>query len=75
MSDTVNHPPHYSPDTVETIDAIEAWGFGLHFCVGNAIKYLSRFERKGKPLEDLRKAAWYVNRAIAALEAKEGTEA
>lgn len=70
--DPINHPSHYNNGDIETIDAIEAWGFGLHFCVGNAIKYLSRFEHKGAPLEDLRKARWYVERAIAQLEKRGG---
>lgn len=47
----------------EAIDVIEAWI--LDFCLGNTIKYISRAGRKSdKVLEDLEKAAWYLNREI-----------
>ena len=64
--DMVNHPPHYQSDNgVECIDAIRAAlgrdGF-VSYCTGNAIKYLWR--DKTDRVEDLRKAAWYLNRAI-----------
>jgi hypothetical protein len=68
--DPVNHPPHYQ-GKVECIDAIEAAlgddGF-IAFCRGNAMKYLYRAGRKGDSVEDLRKAAWYLDRAIKTLE-------
>lgn len=68
-SDPINHPPHYQ-GKVECIDAIEAAlgddGFVAH-CRGTAIKYLYRAGRKGELVEDLRKAAWYINRAIETL--------
>lgn len=62
--DPVRHPPHYKAGGIETIDAIEAWGLGFH--LGNAVKYISRAGKKDptKRLEDLRKAAWYLERAI-----------
>ncbi len=68
MSDPVNHPPHYVRGGVEAIDVIEAWGLG--FCLGNAVKYVSRAGHKdpAKTLEDLRKARWYLDREIARLE-------
>ncbi len=67
MTDAVNHPQHYGGDTTyETIKVIEAWGLG--FNLGNAVKYISRAERKGKQLEDLRKAAWYLRHEIDRLE-------
>lgn len=62
MSDMVNHPPHYKAGGIEAIDVIEA--FGLDFCCGNAVKYILRADRKGDALENLRKAAWYIARAI-----------
>lgn len=66
-SDPVNHPPHYGGDTTyETIKVIEAWALG--FCLGNAVKYISRAGHKGDALEDLRKARWYLDREIAKLE-------
>jgi hypothetical protein len=69
-SDAVNHPPHYQ-GKVECIDAIEAAlgddGF-VACCRGNAMKYIYRAGRKGESVEDLRKAAWYLERAIKTLE-------
>lgn len=64
--DMVNHPPHYQSDNgIECIDAIRAAlghdGF-VSYCTGNAIKYLWR--DKTDRVEDLRKAAWYLDRAI-----------
>lgn len=62
--DNVNHPPHYAhPSGIECIDVVEHMSFN----VGNAIKYLWRAGRKGPALEDLRKAAWYINREIERL--------
>jgi hypothetical protein len=43
----------------------------MSFCVGNAVKYLWRADHKGNDIEDLRKAAWYINREIERRE-KEG---
>jgi hypothetical protein len=65
MADNVNHPKHYNshPAGIECIDVVEH----LPFNVGNAIKYLWRADHKNG-LEDLRKAAWYVQREIARLE-------
>lgn len=65
----VNNPPHYGEGAYQTIMVIEAWG--LNYRLGNAVKYISRADRKGKQLEDLKKAAWYLNREIAALEAEQ----
>ena len=52
------------------IEIIEDHGWGLHFCLGNAMKYLWRCQDKGTMLQDLKKARWYIDRAIANLEAK-----
>ena len=62
MSNKVDHPSHYNTGRVEVIDAIEAWNLG--FNLGNVVKYVARADYKGTPLEDLRKAAWYLNREI-----------
>lgn len=71
MIDVVNHPPHYKSDSgIESIDVIES--FNLNFCLGNTIKYVLRHQKKGKPLEDLKKARWYLDREIEKLESKEG---
>jgi len=58
----VNHPSHYNAGKYEVIDVIEDWGLG--FNDGNAVKYIARHEHKGKALEDLKKARWYIDRLI-----------
>ena len=59
---TVNHPAHYNAGQIEVIDAIEDWQLGFH--LGNAVKYIARADHKGKAMEDLRKALWYLEREI-----------
>lgn len=55
----VNHPDHYANGRkYEPIDVITDWKLG--FCLGNAVKYLSRAGRKGNYIEDLEKAIWYI---------------
>lgn len=66
LGDPVNHPRHYVFGGIETIDFIEAKN--LSYCLGNVIKYISRAEHKGKQLEDLRKARFYLDREISKLE-------
>lgn len=66
--DMVNHPPHYKSGGIETIDFIEAKGLGYH--LGNVVKYISRAELKGSAVEDLKKARWYLDRAIERREQK-----
>lgn len=75
MGDTeremVNHPSHYNFGRVETIDYIEdvVGKEGLaDFCIGNALKYISRAKYKGKYLEDLNKAIWYLTKAVQSEE-------
>lgn len=63
VTDMVNHPPHYKMGGIETIDFIEAKGFGYN--LGNVVKYISRADHKGSHYEDLCKARWYLNREIA----------
>lgn len=67
--DNVNHPKHYTTGNIEVIDYIEDKELGYH--LGNVVKYISRAEHKGKPLEDLKKAQWYLNRYIERLESEE----
>jgi len=70
--DNVNHPAHYTAGGIECIDAIEAAVIGLPgpqaYSAGAAIKYLWRYSRKNG-VEDLQKAAWYVNRLIGEVDA------
>jgi hypothetical protein len=60
--DTVNKPRHYTehPSGVECIQITEHMGFNL----GNAVKYIWRSDLKNNAVEDLQKAAWYINREI-----------
>lgn len=68
MKEKVDHPDHYNVGKIEVIDAIEDWG--LDFCLGNVVKYISRAGHKdpNKVVEDLKKAAWYLQRKIDFLE-------
>lgn len=68
--DAVNAPKHYTDTNIEVIDYIEDKNLG--FCLGNAVKYISRAGRKKsaamadkeKAVQDLEKAIWYINRRI-----------
>ena len=64
----IDHPQHYggSENPYEAIKVIEAWN--LDFALGNVIKYINRAGKKGSKLEDLKKAQWYMNRAIEQAE-------
>ena len=66
----VNHPEHYggADNTYEAIKVIDAWGLG--FCLGNTVKYISRAGKKDpqKELEDLKKARFYIDWEIQKLE-------
>lgn len=65
----VNHPLHYGGDTTyEVIKVLEAWELDKSFCLGNAVKYIARAGRKGRQIEDLKKAQWYLAREIERLE-------
>ena len=63
--DQVNQPSHYQLNSnrqvidilAETLTPEELRGFVL----GNVLKYVTRSAYKGKELEDLSKAAWYLN--------------
>jgi len=60
--DLVNSPTHYTKGGIETIDFIEAKELDYH--LGNVIKYISRANLKGNKLENLKKAKWYMDRAV-----------
>ena len=65
--DNVNHPVHYTNTSIECIDAMtETQGDNavINFCVCNAFKYLWRHNSKNG-FEDIRKAAWYLNKAVS----------
>lgn len=73
-NDNVNSPKHYTahPSGIEAIQICEHY----NFCIGNAIKYLWRsglkvsdnLSNKESEIQDLKKAAWYINRQIQNLE-------
>lgn len=66
--DHVNHPPHYAshPSGVECVDIAEHLSFNL----GNALKYVWRWEQKDDPEENLRKCLWYIERETSRLDQK-----
>jgi hypothetical protein len=65
----VDHPDHYNKG-IETIDYIESWS--MDFSTGNVVKYVTRAKYKDKPLEDLKKAKWYLERLIENAENENG---
>ena len=68
MSELINHPPHYTSHParcmcgtpIECIQVTEH----MPFNIGNAIKYLWRMDNKGKTMEDMQKAIWYIHREM-----------
>lgn len=66
MNDNINHPSHYTQGGIETVDYIKAKLTKEQFegyCIGNVFKYVSRYRYKGG-VEDLKKARWYLEKAI-----------
>ena len=64
LEDTVNHPSHYTTGKVEVIDYIVDKLTKEQFegyCIGNVIKYVSRYRHKGG-MNDLKKAKWHLNK-------------
>ena len=69
----VNHPPHYTSGKIEVIDFMEDQLSDEEYrgwAKGQVIKYITR-ERHKNGLEDLEKAAWYLNRLIDKLHKEE----
>ena len=69
--DVVNNPDHYNTGNIECIDAIEESMSSVAFkgyLKGNCMKYLWRYDYKGKQVEDLEKAGWYLNRLTDMVE-------
>lgn len=64
----IDHPSHYggADNPHEPFKVIEYYGLGFH--LGNAIKYILRAPNKEAELEDLKKARWYLDRAITRME-------
>lgn len=70
--DMVNHPNHYGGEEnpYEVIKVCEAWNLDEDAYLFNVVKYVARAKKKHpeKELEDLKKAAFYLNRKIKNLE-------
>lgn len=74
--DPVNHPNHYTSGGVECIDAIKASMTPIEyagFLKGQVLKYVWRYRLKGKPVQDLKKARFYLDRLIQLTEKEEVT--
>lgn len=79
QTDNVDHPSHYTSGGIECIDAMKAMLAGYeqakiatkfywHFLSGQVLKYLWRWPLKERPLQDLKKARWYLDRLIDDVE-------
>ncbi len=74
MKETVNHPDHYGGEKnpYEAIKVMTAWSKDWDpeavVSLSPCLKYISRHHLKGKPLEDLKKARWYLDNEIKRLE-------
>lgn len=69
--DMVDNPAHYNNGGIECIDYLKdnmSWEGYTGYLEGNCKKYLHRWRYKAKPLEDLKKARWYLDRLIGELE-------
>lgn len=75
----VERPSHYTSGGIECIDAMKAMLAGYeqakmvtkfywHFLSGQVFKYLWRWPLKERPLQDLKKARWYLDRLIDDVE-------
>ena len=73
----VDHPPHYTKGGIECIDAMKAMMHGavvtafVAYSGGAAFKYIWRWHYKGKPIQDLEKAKWYIDKMIEKLKEEE----
>jgi len=75
VKDVVNNPDHYNTGNIECIEAIEESMSSVAFkgyLKGNCMKYLWRYDYKGKQVEDLQKAGWYL-RKLTAMVTEENT--
>lgn len=73
LVDMVNHPSHYADRKFEVIDVMEDTMNEeqyIGYLFGCTFKYLTRWDKKGTPEQDLKKAHWYLNKLITAVERK-----
>ena len=66
-NDPVNHPSHYTFGRFEVIDVLQDW-FPTNPLLWQIVKYVARAQHKGNMLQDLKKAQFYLNKAIEQLE-------
>ena len=70
--DMIQKPPHYNKFSFQPIDMIDEvtnyYEGSTAFHIGTVLKYLCRAPFKGKLLEDLKKANYYLTRAIEEME-------
>ena len=59
--DLISNPPHNTKG-IETNKYIRSWD--MDYVRGNIIKYVTRFPYKGTPVQDLKKARWYLDYLI-----------
>lgn len=66
-ADDINTPAHYHSGGIDVIGFAEKQ-FSKEQLIGshriNVIKYVTRFDKKGSPLKDLKKARFYINKLI-----------
>jgi hypothetical protein len=71
MTDEVNNPPHYTGSGIECIVYLKSnmpFEAFTGLLEGNVKKYLHRWRYKKRPIEDLKKARWYLDRLISELD-------
>jgi hypothetical protein len=70
MKEAVNNPSHYGggDNPYEAIKVIDAWD--LNFNLGNTVKYIARCGKKDDELQELEKAAWYLNNEIQKIKTR-----
>jgi hypothetical protein len=72
MKEAVNNPAHYggANNPYEAIKVIDAWD--LNFNLGNTVKYIARCGKKDDEIQELEKAAWYLNNEIRKRKSRNG---
>jgi hypothetical protein len=72
MKEAVNNPAHYggADNPYEAIKVIDAWDLG--FNLGNTVKYIARCGKKDDEIQELEKAAWYLNNEIRKRKSRNG---
>lgn len=72
MKEAVNNPEHYggADNPYEAIKVIDAWD--LNFNLGNTVKYIARCGKKDDEIQELEKAAWYLNNEIRKRKSRNG---